>query len=79
MLTEHNIFSDVPISILLSLPANHPHGRRRVLEVKAHMIYTVLAAGCQKFRCGIRFLSFKGEGRATLKRVIEQRAMKADF
>ena len=79
ILTEHNVFSEHPISVLISVPTDHPGGRRRVIEVKARMIYTVLSAGHQKFRCGIHFLNYKGTGRATLKRVIEKRALTNNF
>jgi c-di-GMP-binding flagellar brake protein YcgR len=75
ILTEHNVFSEHPVSILLSLPTEHPGGRRRIVEAKAQMVYTVLSAGHRKFRCGIHFLNFKGKGRATLKRAIEIRAL----
>lgn len=77
ILTEHNVFSEHPVSILLSIPVENPGGRRRIVEVKARMIYTVLSAGHRQFRCGIQFLNFKGKGRATLKRNIEMRAISA--
>lgn len=75
ILTEFNVFSESPVSILLSIPAGHPGGRRRVIEIHARMVYTVLSSGHQKFRCGIRFVRFKGDGRASLKRQIDQRAI----
>lgn len=79
ILTEHNIFSDHTVSILVSVPADHPGAGRKVIEVKARMVYTVLSAGHQKFRCGIHFLNFKGNGRTTLDHVIEKRALTIDF
>lgn len=75
ILTEHNVFSDHTVSILLSIPTEHPGGRRRIIEVKARMVYTVLSSGHQRFRCGIQFLNFKGNGRATLTRAIDKRSM----
>ena len=79
ILTEHNVFSDHPVSILLAIPLEHPGGRRRVVEVKARMVYTVLSSGHQQFRCGIQFLSFKGKSRATLRNAIEMRAITLNF
>jgi c-di-GMP-binding flagellar brake protein YcgR len=73
MLTEHNVYSAHPISILISLPADHPGGRRKVVEAKARMVYTVLSSGHQMFRCGIQFLNFKGQGRAVLSRAFAKR------
>lgn len=77
--TEHNIFTEHPVSILLSMPTDYPGGSRRVIEVKARMVYTVLASGVQKFRCGIHFLNFKGNGRVLLKNSIEKRALAYEY
>ena len=74
ILTEHNVFSDQPVSILLSAPTDRPGGRRIIVEIRARMVYTVLSAGHRKFRCGIQFLKFKGSGRATLTRKLAVRA-----
>lgn len=79
ILTEHNVFSDLPVSILLSAPIDHPGGRRRVIEVRAQMVYTVLSSGHQRFRCGIHFLKFKGNGRATLTRIVDERGLRAEL
>jgi len=78
ILTEHNVFSAHAVSILLSLPSEHPGASRRVVEVKARMAYTVLSSGHRKFRCGIQFLNFKGTGRAVLKREIEKRDLRIE-
>lgn len=79
LLTEHNIFSDNPVSILLSAPAEHPGAARRIIEIKARMVYTVLSSGHRKFRCGVQFLNFKQDGRSKLNRVIEHRALKYEL
>lgn len=79
ILTEHNIFSEHAVSILLSAPAEHPGPSRRVIEIKARMVYTVLSSGHRKFRCGVQFLSFKQDGRSTLNRVIDHRALRYEL
>jgi len=79
ILTEHNVFSTQAVTVLLSLPSDHAGERRPVIEVKAAMVYTVLAAGAQKFRCGIHFLDFKGNGLAALDKVINERAVKVEL
>lgn len=75
ILTDHNIFSPHPVSILLAIPIEHPGGKNKIVEIKARMVYTVLSAGHRQFRCGIHFLEFKTNGRAVLKSAIERRAM----
>ena len=75
ILMEHNVFSEHPVSVLLAIPIEQPGGRRRIVEVKAHMVYTVLSSGHQKFRCGIHFLNFKGKSKAVLKRALDMRAI----
>jgi c-di-GMP-binding flagellar brake protein YcgR len=76
ILTEHNVFSEHPVSVLISLPAENPTGRHNVVEAKARMIYTVLAAGQQKFRIGIQFLNFKEAGRSVLSKAFAKRDIK---
>ncbi len=73
VLTEHNIFSEHQVSVLISLPAENPTGRRKVVEAKARMVYTVLSAGHQQFRCGIQFTGFKDSGRSILAKAFEKR------
>jgi c-di-GMP-binding flagellar brake protein YcgR len=75
MLTDHNVWSDHPVSVLISLPVENPAGRTKLIEAKGQMVYTVLSAGHQQFRCGIQFLSFKGKGRSVLETAIEKRAV----
>lgn len=76
ILTEHNVYSEETISVLISLPVETPNGRRKVIEAQARMVYTVLSAGHQKFRCGIQFLKFKGQGRKMLMRAFAMRGIK---
>lgn len=75
ILTDHNVFSDAPVTILLSTPTDIPRGRKPLVEVKAKMVYTVLAAGLCQFRCGIHFLRFKDKGRSTLQKAIDKRIL----
>jgi c-di-GMP-binding flagellar brake protein YcgR len=73
ILTEHNVYSEQPVSILIRLPAENPTGRTKIVEAKGRFVYTVLSAGHQKFRCGIEFTSFKGNGRSVLTKAIAKR------
>ena len=75
ILMDDNVFSDQPVSILLAMPLDHPGQKKRVVEVKGRMVYTVLSAGHQQFRCGITFIKFKGNGRAALERAIKHRVI----
>lgn len=73
LLTDYNIYSSHPMTLLISLPAESALGKRQVLEVRCRMTYTILAAGHDRFRCGIEFISFKGDGRYLFQQAIEQR------
>jgi c-di-GMP-binding flagellar brake protein YcgR len=74
ILTESNVYSEHPVSVLISLPAENPNGRPKIVEVRGRMVYTVLSAGgVQKFRLGIQFLNFKGSGRSILSRAFAKR------
>lgn len=79
ILTDHNVFSEHPVSILMSAPAENPGASRRVVEIKARMVYTVLSSSHNQFRCGIQFVTFKNNGRTTLSRIIERRALSFEF
>ncbi|MBI4985975.1 MAG: PilZ domain-containing protein [Rhodocyclales bacterium] len=78
ILTEHNVYSSQQVTVLVSIPTDHPGGPRRVVEARARMVYTVLASGQHKFRCGIQFLRFKDKGLATLRQAIEKRSSAAE-
>lgn len=73
LLTDYNIYTSHPLTLLISLPAESPLGKRQVLEIRARMCYTLLAAELDRFRCGIEFISFKGDARNQLQRAIESR------
>lgn len=73
VLTEHNVYSEETVSVLISLPAENPTGRHKVIEAQARIVYTVLSSGHRKFRCGIQFLQFKGNGRSLLTKAFAKR------
>lgn len=73
VLTEHNISSAQPVSVFISLPVEKPGTSPTVVEIKARLVYTVLASRQRNFRCGIQFLSFKGDGRADLTKALAMR------
>ena len=74
ILTEHNVFSEYPVSVVLSLPAANPAGHKRVIQAKGRMIYTVLSSGHRKFRSGIHFLEFAGNGQHLLQQALDERS-----
>lgn len=78
VLTEHNVYTQKPIALLLSAPGEHPGASRNVLEIKARMVYTVLSSGHQKFRCGIQFVNLKPSDKSKLSRAVERRALWSD-
>lgn len=73
LLTDYNIYSNQPLTMLISLPADNPLARRKVLEIRVRMRYTILAAKEDRFRCGIEFISFKDDGRNALRQAMESR------
>ncbi len=79
MLTEDNFLADQPVTIHLAAPAEQPGAKPPVLEIKARMVYIVLAAGKQKFRCGFQFLNFQDNGRKTLDRLLQGRTVAGDY
>ncbi|MGB4468539.1 MAG: PilZ domain-containing protein [Azovibrio sp.] len=73
LLTDYNVYSNHPLTLLISLPAESPLGKRKVLEIRARMCYTLLACDIDRFRSGIEFMNFKGDARHQLQQAIESR------
>lgn len=73
ILSERNVFSKHPVTILLQLPPEQVGRSKRVVEAKGRMVYTVLSSSHHKFRFGIQFLSFKAGDKAQLKKALEDR------
>jgi c-di-GMP-binding flagellar brake protein YcgR len=73
VLTDHNVYSEQTVTVLIQLPPENPAGRAKIVEAKGRFAYTVLSAGHQKFRCGIQFAGFKGNGRKLLTEAIARR------
>lgn len=74
ILTDHNVFSNYPVTILLQLPIEHPAKPRRLVEVKGRMVYTVLAANHHQFRFGIEFTKFTPGSRELLQTALDDRS-----
>ncbi len=73
VLTEHNVFSEYPVSVVISLPATNPTGYQHVIQAKGRMIYTVLSSGHRKFRSGIEFLEFAENSKNLLQQALNDR------
>lgn len=73
ILTEHNVFTVDPVTLLISIPPLHPALKRTLIEAKARMMYNVLSPKHQCFRIGLSFKSFKNDGSYMLAQSFEQR------
>jgi len=75
LLTDHNIFTEEPVTLLLAIPPKHQGTRTKVVEIRARMVYTVHSSGHDKFRIGLQFKRFKDGGRALLETSMKERAV----
>jgi hypothetical protein len=75
LLTDHNIFTDETITVLLAIPPKHQGARNKVIEARARMAYTVHSAGHDQFRIGLEFKQFKDGARAILETSLKERAV----
>lgn len=75
LLTDHNLFTEGPITLLLAIPPKNSAQRSKVVEIRARMIYTVHSAGHDRFRIGVHFERFKGNGRKLLETNLRERAI----
>lgn len=70
---DQNIYLEDTVVMLLALPPQFPGLKEQLIEINCRMQYTVISDG--RFRIGIQFLDFKGEGRALLSEYLSQRVI----
>ena len=75
ILTDINIFSVAPVTVLIAIPPLHAGQRKTIVEVRGRMRYTVHSSAHGRFRIGIHFETFVADGRAVLQRSLKERAM----
>lgn len=72
---DHNIFMMSEVVLLLAIPPLHMGQKETIVEIQCRMAYTVLDSEQSRFRIGIRFLRFKGDGKRILSDVLSKRAI----
>ncbi|MBS4096907.1 MAG: PilZ domain-containing protein [Sulfuricella sp.] len=73
IISDHNIFTEDDVTILLAVPPLLPGKKEKILEIHGRMIYTVLCSSGHGFRFGIKFLGFKRNGAKYLREYLEKR------
>ena len=69
---HHNIFRP-EVVMLLAVPPLNAGEKETIIEIFCHMAYTVLDSDQGLFRIGLQFLSFKGDGKSTLTKILDKR------
>jgi hypothetical protein len=75
LLTDHNLFSENAVTLLLAIPPKHSAQRSKIVEIRARMLYTVHSSGHDQFRIGVHFERFKGNGRKLLESNLKERSI----
>ncbi len=73
IISDHNIYTEDDVTVLLAIPPLHPGKKEKILEVQSSMIYTVLCSSGKGFRIGVKFLHFKRGGQKYLREYLEKR------
>lgn len=73
ILLERNMFFSTNVIILLAIPPTHQGQRETIVEVECAIMHTVLDSEHQQFRMGLKFIHFKGNGKATLADILSKR------
>ncbi len=76
--SEHNIFVESPVTVLISIPSSQPGTRQSLVEIRCKMVYTYLCSKGGGFRTGLHFLRFKGEGKKILRAALDARVPAGD-
>jgi c-di-GMP-binding flagellar brake protein YcgR len=72
---DHNIFVMSEVVLLLAIPPLHPGQKETLIEIDCRMAYTILDSEQSRFRIGLRFLHFKGEGKRILSDILSKRVI----
>jgi len=62
MLIHHDVFTELPVAVLLAIPPLHRDRRQQVIEIRARQAYSVYSGETFCFRLGLEFDNFKGDG-----------------
>lgn len=71
--SDHNIFVEEPVKVLLAIPSYSSNQSDRIIEISCRMIYTVLSSSHHQFRTGLHFLHFKDDGKKILETNLAKR------
>jgi hypothetical protein len=74
VLIHHNIFRP-DVVMLLAVPPLNIGQKETIIEIHCHMVYTVLDSQHSQFRIGLQFLSFKGDGKNILEKILDKRGI----
>jgi hypothetical protein len=69
---DHNIFLS-EVVMLLAVPPRQIGDRETIIEIQCSMVYTVLDGEQSRFRIGLHFVRFKGDGKKILTDLLFQR------
>ena len=75
ILVDHNFFSMSEVLVLIAIPPLHAGQKETIVEIQCSMVYTVLDSKQSRFRIGLHFLHFKGEGKRILSDILSKRAL----
>jgi hypothetical protein len=75
ILVDANIFVMTEVVMLLAIPPLHTGMKETIIEIQCRMSYTVLDSEQSRFRIGIRFQHFKGDGKHILTEVLSKRTI----
>lgn len=73
ILLDRNMFFSTNVVILLAIPPTMQGQRESIIEIECMITYTVLDSEHRQFRMGMKFLHFKGNGKAILSDVLSKR------
>lgn len=76
--SDHNIFVEAPVTVLVSIPGYHNDGRNKVVEIRCQMVYTYLCSKGNGFRTGLRLIKFKDEGKKIMRAALDAKIPAGD-
>lgn len=75
VITEHSIYTEEPITVLIAIPPVNIGQKQKILEARAKIVYAVHSSSHGRFRIGVHFEQFKGDGKGFLDKTLKDRSL----
>ena len=70
--SDHNIYVEEDVAMTIEVNSLHLNKKNSVIGVKCRMLYNILSSNYSKYRIGVEFIEFAGNGKNILKEALSK-------